>query len=904
VALVVLVAVLLPLGLIAHWADVAVYDSTAFANRSVALLDSSAVRREVAKRLTEELALSGNQQAVNFRPAMQLAVEAVVDTDTFRSIFRTAIRRTHASLLAGQTGGSGLDLSDSVSIIASTLQLQGGAKATQGTGGLSSSLTDVTDRLRKYHVFQLKQLVSWFTLIGFGGAALCAAGALALSGNRRRTARALAWVVVADGALLFLVILLASWLGGNAVSDPALAEAITSAIQSAMADLRLLAIATVAYGLIAAAATSHTSMTPTAMIERANAWIAVRRSTTRGHILLAVVCLSASTFILGNPTAFVEIVAVVFGLWVGYAGFSELLAMLRPSSDTVVGDERPHRWRSRSLAVVGAIVAVVMLVSSLLVVGTRNADAKVAAAGALKCNGHADWCDLRLDEVTLPGAHNAMSSALYPGWLFAEQVSTIRGQLDAGVRALLIDTHYGVPSSARLPGSETPVVLTDRASELNAPGSEGIDPELAARAASLAARAPKASGARRGIYLCHNFCELGAVSFSSVLSDISAFMVSHPDDVVMLVIQDATSPADTAAAIEKAGLGRRVATLDPAKPLPTLRSLIESGHNLLVFAERGLKGGPAWYQPAYEHWFQETPYSFRKLSDFTCAPKRGPANAPLFLVNHWLTTDPPKPATADKVNSPDVLLPRLRSCAQQRQRMPNVVAVDFAVRGKLAKTLASAHDELRSAAAEGGAPVDTTVPSAPDTTPPSSSVPAGPTIPTQTVVTRLTGGDPTQFCAALAPYLEAVTVWAAAELSAAPGEHGRADLVFAGLLADRVQAFVDSGPVELVDLSRPLLARATAGVAALRAAGVADSDLRSITDDLQAAISGAATNGEAGVSILQPAIDRLDQLTGGRFDALAASFETAQGDPTRVLDLGDVSAQVARDGGYDCLAPA
>ncbi len=50
---------------------------------------------------TEQLARSGNQNAIAFRPAVVLAIETVVDTDTFRSIFRTAIRRTHEALLQG-----------------------------------------------------------------------------------------------------------------------------------------------------------------------------------------------------------------------------------------------------------------------------------------------------------------------------------------------------------------------------------------------------------------------------------------------------------------------------------------------------------------------------------------------------------------------------------------------------------------------------------------------------------------------------------------------------------------------------------------------------------------------------------------------------------------------------------
>jgi hypothetical protein len=50
----------------------------------------------------------------------------VIDTDTFRSIFRNAVRRTHQAILAGQGGAQGLDLSTSFALITSSLQVSGG----------------------------------------------------------------------------------------------------------------------------------------------------------------------------------------------------------------------------------------------------------------------------------------------------------------------------------------------------------------------------------------------------------------------------------------------------------------------------------------------------------------------------------------------------------------------------------------------------------------------------------------------------------------------------------------------------------------------------------------------------------------------------------------------------------
>src|SRR5262245_49173137 len=104
VVLLAVVAVIFPLGVLAFWAGSTLYDSDSFSQRATELLNSPAVRRQLSLRLTEQLVRSGNQQALAFRPAVELAIEAVADTETFRSIFRTAIRRTHEALLEGRSG--------------------------------------------------------------------------------------------------------------------------------------------------------------------------------------------------------------------------------------------------------------------------------------------------------------------------------------------------------------------------------------------------------------------------------------------------------------------------------------------------------------------------------------------------------------------------------------------------------------------------------------------------------------------------------------------------------------------------------------------------------------------------------------------------------------------------------
>jgi hypothetical protein len=54
----------------------------------------------------------------------------------------------------------------------------------------------------------------------------------------------------------------------------------------------------------------------------------------------------------------------------------------------------------------------------------------------------------------------------------------------------------------------------------------------------------------------------------------------------------------------------------------------------------------------------------------------------LFLVNHWITTDPvPLPSNAAKVNAYGPLLARARDCGRARHHVANMVAVNFYLEG-------------------------------------------------------------------------------------------------------------------------------------------------------------------------------------------------------------------------------
>lgn len=144
--------------------------------------------------------------------------------------------------------------------------------------------------------------------------------------------------------------------------------------------------------------------------------------------------------------------------------------------------------------------------------------------GQLTCNGYAQLCSRRIDQVAFAGTHNSMSAADSPGWLIANQARPIARQLDDGIRAFKISTHYAVGNS---PGR----IRTDIAAE--GQRANRVSQKLTGEARSALQRLSGSIGfgttkGRPSVWLCHTLCELGATSMVSFLDTIDKFLKDNP----------------------------------------------------------------------------------------------------------------------------------------------------------------------------------------------------------------------------------------------------------------------------------------------------------------------------------------------------------------------------------------
>jgi len=299
----------------------------------------------------------------------------------------------------------------------------------------------------------------------------------------------------------------------------------------------------------------------------------------------------------------------------------------------------------------------------------RDPSVRAATPAQRACNGMVELCDKRLDQVVFPGTHNSMSNEQAAGWMFPHQQKDILGQLRDGIRALLLDIHYGFAGGTRIKTDLTAGQSRDRL--IQALGQEGFDAAMRIRGRLVGVDEQK-----RELYFCHGFCEIGAYPVGPTLEQIRDFLIENPDEVVIMIVEDYVTPLDLAAAFDRAQLTPLVYHGPAGPPWPTLGELIGKGGRLVMFTESGRPGVP-WLHPAFES-FQETPYSFHSVEEMSCAPNRGGTSGSLFLLNNWIETTPaPKPSNAAIVNAHDALLRRARKCQAQRRHLPNIIAVDF-----------------------------------------------------------------------------------------------------------------------------------------------------------------------------------------------------------------------------------
>ena len=666
----------LALGVVGSTISHSMINDRVFGDRAAASLDNPGVAAFVADRVTTGV-LQESPDLTAVRPLILVTVRELIALAPMRILVRAAARSSHQAVFAEGTRRIALSVPDVGLLLKEALErvspeVAAGIPeefrtrlATMGSGPATSFVLQA---------WQFRRLLTWL-IRGFLviGVLLVVAGVI-LTTNRYRGLVVSGMVFLAAGLGVVSLLPLGTLAIGSAIEDQLVRGAVQGLWHVFLYDLATWGILLGGLGMVLGAAGSSVleDFTPLSwLMERAR--IMAQPATKSRLVTRAAVLVGAGTFAVWQPGLTLRALVVLAGLTVALTGARDLfrLVIIREPSvgrDIVLtGSGKALLFTAVTTVLVVALVAVWLLL--------RSPALPPASTLVTGCNGHLELCTRPVNEVVFPGAHNAMSNAEIDDWMFPHHPRNIRHQLRDGVRALLLDVHYGFPGAARIKTDLDGMRQTMEAVE-EVVGAEGM-----AAAERIREELVGVDEGRRGLYLCHGFCELGAYELTPTLATIREFLVRDPGAVLILVIEDYVTPEDLAKAFEESRLDEFVYQ-GSGPPWPTLGSLVMSGQRVLVFLESGTPGVP-WIHPAFVH-MQETPYTFHEPSEFTCRPNRGGTDGTLFQMNHWIETTPaPRPSNAEIVNSYDALLGRARACEQEREMIPTIIAVDFYRTGDL-----------------------------------------------------------------------------------------------------------------------------------------------------------------------------------------------------------------------------
>ena len=678
------------LGVLLGYATRSVFNSEAFSNRIAASLSEPGVSAYVAGKIADGV-IAAKPDLIGIRPIIIAGSRSVVASAPFRIAARRAALEAHRALMSGTGEKIILSVHDVGEILQAALSMHPdvASKLPRRLSTRLASLDELpTGELAARLVRAAHRARISFLVLMLGGLALLSCG-IALARDPRRTMFRVGVVVASAACVLWLVARFGSIVAGSLPRDHDIGLLAAGLWRAFLGDLRVWAVG---LGLVGVVFASASASVP----ERARRkegllaawrWLATPPEQRGRQFLRGLTVLGLGVFALAWPRLALSVLALLAGALGTFIGLRECFAaivralpeMERNPEKAAGPKSRGRGWSPARVAVIGALTLAMVAAVAIWVLRSPSGVPETTAISA--CNGYPELCDRPLDQVVFPTTHNSMAGADNPGWMFPNQNRGIPKQLEDGVRAFLIDAHYGMPV-----GDKIKTIMEGEAGAMAkyeaALGKEGV-------AAALRIRDRLVGGdeRQRAVYMAHGFCELGATRLSETLGQMRDFLVANPGEILIIVIQDeGVAPQDIAKCFEESGLIDLVYRGPAKPPWPTLRQMAESDQRVVVMAENNSVGVP-WYHQAFEV-MQETPYAFRDSTQFSEKPNRGDGKGSLLLMNHWIESVPmPKPSNAAVVNAYDLLLRRAQRCERTRRHLPNLIAVDFYATGDLMRVV-------------------------------------------------------------------------------------------------------------------------------------------------------------------------------------------------------------------------
>ncbi|MFW2381912.1 MAG: hypothetical protein ACN4GZ_09155 [Acidimicrobiales bacterium] len=660
------------LGLLSAYASDVVFDSDEAGDIAAKALAREEIRSAVSVQVVDQIVVLDPELLV-VRPVIEIVVDQVLGSPEVADIVRFGVADLHRTVFTDNRDTLSIELAELVLLVKVSLAKLDPDLAEQipddVTDGVIALRTDpvLVDALQLAETMRFLSFI--LPILSFVGFAL----AIWLSDDRRRAFITVGVSAIGVGAAVLLLEAVARFLfvrRFDGDDSRLVADAVWDVV---MGDLAVFALIVAAAGSVLAvvASTGSRRMSLRGHVRTAVGLIEPPESKP-GRVIWGLAALVLGAYVVADGEMFVRLATVVAGMGMVTVGLSEAVAALSGSDEEITPSAARGALRTTPIRwVVGGFFSVALLAIVLVAIGRSGGDGVTASSGGPGCNGSVVLCGRPLDRVAFAATHNSMAAA-DDGFSGAYQTVGIIPQLEDGYRGFLIDAYYGIESDDVVFTDRAPVSEEERAELVRDVG------ESAVRSAEALRESLQLGGGTRDVYLCHSFCEIGAVSMVDEMSRVREWLEAHPREVLIFVIQDeGPTELDMETVFSDSGLAPYLHSQALGEPWPTLGDMVESGRRVWVSAEN-LPGQEAWYHDAFAY-IQDTPYSQPETAAFTCELLRGDPDSPLLLVNHWLS--PASAVSADEANSRAVLEARLEECDAERGRFLNLLAVDFSDRG-------------------------------------------------------------------------------------------------------------------------------------------------------------------------------------------------------------------------------
>ena len=503
--------VIVLLGSFGWWLSSRVLDADGFGDVAAIASQKAAVRDYVADQATLKLARTSNFVSAA-RPIVAEAISEAIENGAVKAAVHDFVARAHDQIFqATKARRVAVDSQQAAVSVKNALYAINPALAKKLPANVLDTTSTVSQSSTVDLLFRTSRWVEdlYLPVILFGIALLVLA--VVKARDRIHAIRIVGVALAVGGALLLGVgFATPAFATVAATNDPGRGEAVAVFIEVLVGRLVGVGQVMVVLGLALAFAPGRDGGDLRHRVDRLREWVSAKRERPRWRFAGGVALILVAWLAFTEPVELVRTLFWALALVVLYVGVVVCLRAAR----LMVTDHTIKPLHKRQIAVVFACMLAAVFFTGTVAVGLVAGNTQQDQANPTNqgCNGYVELCPQPINDIIWPASHNAMSSSAY-NFFGAEHTITIPEQLNAGARFFMIDAYYGYDSNGLVRTN-----LAGGVSRKQLEADRGPDAVRELDRIGALTGAADTSGKKQDVYLCHDFCELGAVKASDVFA--------------------------------------------------------------------------------------------------------------------------------------------------------------------------------------------------------------------------------------------------------------------------------------------------------------------------------------------------------------------------------------------------